>query len=299
MNNKHILVTGAGGYIGRHVVSTLLDFGLQVTAVDISTVGIDNRAKCLEYDIFNGSESIFKDLGSPDVCLHLAWKDGFIHNSFSHMEYLPAHYLFVKSMISGGLKQFAALGSMHEVGYYEGAIDEDTGCNPRSLYGIAKNALRQSLLLLSEQEDFCFQWLRGYYILGDDLKNNSIFSKILEADAKGQETFPLNSGKNKYDFISVNNLAKEIALSVIQDKVKGVINCCTGNPVSLKEKVEEFIQENHLHLCPQYGVYPERSYDSPVIYGDTKKIAEIIRNAEGNSVIMEAVEELQRIVIDK
>ena len=54
MNRKHVLVTGAGGYIGRHVVSTLLDFGMQVTAVDIRTEGIDERAKAMQYDIFNG-----------------------------------------------------------------------------------------------------------------------------------------------------------------------------------------------------------------------------------------------------
>lgn len=298
MDNKHVLVTGAGGYIGRHVVSMLLDFGMQVTAVDIKTEGIDDRAKLLQYDIFNGAESIYDDLGRPDVCLHLAWRDGFVHNSPAHIECLYSHYLFAKNMAAGGLKQFAALGSMHEVGYFEGAIDEDTSCNPRSLYGIAKNSLRQVLQLLSEQENFCFQWLRGYYILGDDLKNNSIFSKILDAETKGQELFPLNSGKNKYDFISVDNLAREIALSVIQENVSGVINCCTGKPVSLREKVEEFILENHLKIRPQYGVFPERSYDSPIIYGNTKKILEIISSAEGNQQIKDAVEILKEVVAE-
>ena len=149
---------------------------------------------------------------------------------------------------------------------------------------------------MSEQGDFCFQWLRGYYILGDDLKNNSIFSKILAAEEKGQETFPLNSGLNKYDFISVDNLAREIALSVIQDKITGVINCCTGNPVSLKEKVEEFIKVNHLNIKPKYGVFPERSYDSPIIYGNTEKIVEIIRLAEGNEQVRKAADILKEIV---
>ncbi|MDY5986065.1 NAD-dependent epimerase/dehydratase family protein [Sporofaciens sp. SGI.106] len=296
MNSKKILVTGAGGYIGRYVVSTLLDFGMSVTAVDIRTEGIDERAESLQYDIFNGKESIYTDLGEPDVCLHLAWRDGFVHNSNAHMEYLYDHYVFAKNMVEGGLRQFAALGSMHEVGYHEGAIDENTGCNPKSLYGIAKNALRQSLQLLSEQEKFCFQWLRGYYIMGDDLKNHSIFTKILEAEKEGKEFFPLNLGTNQYDFITIENMAREIALTVIQDEVSGVINCCTGNPVSLKNKVEEFIAERNLAIRPQYGVFPERSYDSPIVYGDTKKISAIIMNAKGNQEVEHAVSVLKEIV---
>lgn len=42
------------------------------------------------------------------------------------------------------------MGTMHEVGYWEGAIDEHTPCNPQSQYGIAKNAMRQSLMLTAK-----------------------------------------------------------------------------------------------------------------------------------------------------
>lgn len=41
---KKILVTGAGGYIGRHVVSALLDAGQDVIASDLRLDGVDERA---------------------------------------------------------------------------------------------------------------------------------------------------------------------------------------------------------------------------------------------------------------
>lgn len=274
---KHVLVTGAGGYIGRHVVTALCNAGAEVTAVDFRTEGIDPHAKTLSYDIFNGSKDIYRELGSPDACLHMAWKDGFAHNSHAHMELLSKHYEFLHNLLEGGLKQIAVMGTMHEIGYWEGAIDENTPCSPLSMYGIAKDALRRSTFLLTKGQDVCLQWLRAYYIYGDDQFSSSIFAKILQAEARGDEKFPFTSGKNRYDFIHVDTLAEQIAACLMQTKVKGIINCCTGEPLSLAEKVEGFIKEHGLSIRLEYGAYPDRPYDSPGVWGDATKIREIMK----------------------
>ena len=80
-----VLVTGAGGYIGRHVVKNLLDKGHEVLASDFSFKGIDERATFIDEPIFSGEKNIFDRLGRPDVLIHMAWRDGFIHNSHAHM----------------------------------------------------------------------------------------------------------------------------------------------------------------------------------------------------------------------
>ncbi len=277
---KKILVTGAGGYIGRHVVTELLNRGVEVIAVDMYTEGVDERAYILEEDIFSGEDDIYKKLGAPDACLHMAWKDGFIHNSNAHMECLSKHFEFVMNMIKGGLKHIAVMGTMHEIGYHEGAIDEDTPTNPISMYGIAKDALRRSLELVLKDTDVIFQWLRAYYIYGDDKRNNSIFAKLLQAEKDGKETFPFTTGENKYDFIHVNDLATQLAVSVMQNKVNGIINCCSGRAVSLGEKVEEFIYNNNLNIKLEYGVFPDREYDSPAVWGDSRKINQILEELQ-------------------
>ncbi len=274
---KKILITGAGGYIGRHVVSSLLDNGAEVIATDLYVEGIDKRAKIIKTDIFSGSVDIYKELERPDVVLHMAWKDGFVHNSDAHMEYLSKHYEFIKNMVNGGLKHLAVMGTMHEVGYYEGAINENTPTNPISMYGIAKDALRKSTELYLRDKDVVLQWLRAYYIYGDDKRNNSIFAKIILAEEEGKETFPFTTGKNKYDFIKVDELAHQISAAVMQDKINGIINCCSGKPVSLAEKVESFIKENKFNIKLQYGAFPDREYDSPAVWGDSSKIESILK----------------------
>ena len=149
MNKKRVLVTGANGYIGRHVVQALLELGHEVLAADFAFDGIDERAERVETPIFSGDENIYEQLGKPDVCIHMAWRNGFVHNADTHITDLPNHFTFIKNMIAGGLPQLAVMGTMHEVGYWEGAIKEDTPTNPTSLYGISKNALRQMTYLLA------------------------------------------------------------------------------------------------------------------------------------------------------
>lgn len=272
-----ILVTGADGYIGRHIVNNLLDLGHEVIAVDIHTDDINDKAEKKKLNLFTADlTNVYTSLGSPDVCLHMAWRDGFVHNSVNHIGDLSSHYKFLVALMEQGLKHLAVMGTMHEVGYWEGKIDENTPCNPISMYGIAKDALRRSMIAYCKSNSILLQWLRGFYILGDDKKNHSIFSKLLQADEQGQELFPFTTGKTKYDFINVDELVEQISKAVTQTDVTGIINCCSGNPMTLAERVENFINDHELKIRLNYGVFPDRPYDSPIIFGDDKKIKQIM-----------------------
>lgn len=279
---KKILITGANGYIGRHVVKAFAEYDCDVYACDLKFEGLDRRAHCISENIFNGEEDIYEKLGKPDVCVHLAWRNGFIHNDDSHIVDLPRHYLFLRNMMKGGLPQLVVMGTMHEVGYWEGAINEKTPTNPLSLYAIAKNSLRQMVELDAKKYGTVLQWTRGFYIIGDDLRSNSIFSKIVKTAKEGKKTFPFTSGKNLYDFIKIDELANQIRAVAMQNEVTGIINCCSGEPISLAEQVEMFIAEHGYNIRLEYGAYPERKYDSPGIWGDSTKIQLIMQNDKKN-----------------
>lgn len=277
---KTVLVTGAGGYIGRHVVNALLDHGFKVTAVDLRLDAVDQRAERRNIDIFSGDPEIYAALGRPDVVLHMAWRDGFTHNSIAHIDDFAAHFHFIENLLKGGLSHLAVMGTMHEIGYWEGPITEDSPCKPASLYGISKNALRDAATLLAKQHGAILQWIRAYYIVGDDKFGNSIFSKLLEAAENGKETFPFTTGRNMYDFISVTDLADQISAIVTQDEVVGIINACSGQPMTLAERVESYIRENDLQITLEYGAFPDRPYDSPGVWGDATKIQKILESRQ-------------------
>ncbi len=270
-----ILVTGANGYLGQGIVRQLLDDGIEVIAADFSTENIDKRAKSISCDLFSVQDP-FDYFSKPDVLLHLAWKNGFVHNADSHIVELPLHYRFIKEMVSGGIVRLCVMGTMHEVGFYEGSINENTPTNPKSMYGIAKNALRNAAGLLCEESNVVFQWLRGFYIVGNTKFGNSIFSKITAAEEKGDKLFPFTMGINQWDFIDYDDFCIQVGAAVEQREINGIINICSGRPEKLSERVERFISENNYKIKLDYGKFPDRPYDSKAVWGDDKKIKQIL-----------------------
>ena len=275
-----ILVTGANGYIGKNVVKWLLDNKNDVLATDINLDKVDERAEKLVVNLFENIDEHLEKFKDIDACIHLAWRNGFVHNSITHLQDISKHYEFLEKISKIGIKNINVIGTMHEIGYWEGEINEDTPTNPISFYGIAKNTLRQSLKILEKSENIELKWLRVYYIQGDDRNNNSIFSKILQKEEEGAEKFPFTTGINKYDFINVFKLAEMISKASLQTKIKGIINCCSGKAISLKDKVESFLLENNLKIKLEYGVFPDWEYDSPALWGNNEKIKEIINKGE-------------------
>ena len=273
----HVLVTGGLGYIGRHVLQALHKENVKVTiATNHSNSEKSEFGDILSFNVFDYNENIFNDTGCPDIVINLAWKDGFFHNNLSHYSFANAQFHFIHNMLKGGLKHIATAGTMHEIGYYVGAVDENTPTNPFNNYGIAKNYLQRAQCQLCKQYDAVDQWLRCYYITGDDNKNNSVFTKLLKAEKDGKKEFPMTDGEVLFDFIDVNLLGEYIVKVALQNNINGIINCCSGAPISLKSKINDFITTNHLKIKPAWGEFPTRSYDSRAIWGDTSKLAKIL-----------------------
>lgn len=272
-----ILVTGANGYLGQGIVRIILNNGHCVVATDFNTQFVDERAERIVCNLFE-VDNPYSFFGEPDVLLHLAWRDGFVHYSSAHIDDLPKHYAFIKKMVDGGIQQVAVMGSMHEIGFFEGSINESTPCHPTTPYGIAKNALRDLTQMICKQKNIVFQWLRGYYIVGNSKFGSSIFSKITAAVDEGKTEFPFTLGQNQYDFIDYPDFCAQVAAVVGQKNEQGIINICSGKPEKLADRVERFIKENDYRIKLQYGAFPDRPYDSKAIWGNDTKIRKIMEN---------------------
>lgn len=273
-----ILVTGANGYLGQGIVKAILERGNQVIAVDFNVKHVDERAEKVPCNLFE-IENPYNYFGKPDALLHLAWRDGFVHYSNAHIDDLPKHYAFIKAFADEGCKHIAVMGSMHEVGFFEGSINENTPCHPTTPYGIGKNALRDLTAMVCKQNNAVFQWMRGYYIVGNSKYGSSIFSKITAAVEEGKKEFPFTLGQNQYDFIDYSQFCDQVAAVVGQNQEQGIINICSGRPEKLADRVERFIKDNNYNIRLKYGAFPDRPYDSKAIWGDSSKIEKIMEKS--------------------
>lgn len=286
-SKKKVLLFGGTGYIGKHVLRELDERGFEIInatrRIPPKTMTRVGNVTSIYFDICNFSvnEDLYNYFLNPDVCIYLAWQDGFNHNSSSHISNLSSHFNVLKNLADNGLKDFSVVGSFREYGKSNGKVDQNKIVDPENLYVLGKLTLKKALELYCAKKDFVFRWLRPFTVVGDDIDSDSIFGKILRWEKEGKSSFPFTMGLEQYDFIDVRVLARMIVESSIQSNIQGVIDCGMGRAVSLRSKIEEFIQENNLSIRPDFGKFPSRTYDSPCIFADTKKIDRILANAQG------------------
>lgn len=277
---KRILVTGANGYIGSHVANYLAQIpNIILTATDFKNSRLNKNVMFVSEDILRNAdkEELYERLKKPEICIHLAWQDGFVHNADSHIDKLPAHFHFLKNLVEHGCTQLLVAGSLREYGSVHGKISEDAPVKADNYYAWSKISLKNLLDIYLKDKPVCLQWLRFFTPYGNDELNNSIFSKIIAWEKEGRKTFPFTEGKEQYDYIHIDDLTHQIAAVAAQTEISGVINCCSGRPETLKSKVEELIKSRNFKIRPEYGAFPSRSYDSDIIYGDNTKISKIMQ----------------------
>ena len=147
-----ILVTGATGFVGRHLINELLKYDHQVIGAGIETeTDLNDYPGKLSYVYFDindmdHTEDHFSNFGNPDILIHLAWQGLPNYQSLFHFENnLMSHYSFLKNIVSHGLKKLVVTGTCFEYGMREGCLSEEMISDPQNPYALAKDTLRKFL----------------------------------------------------------------------------------------------------------------------------------------------------------
>lgn len=275
----NIAVTGASGFVGKAVLAELSRRHLNVVAC----VG-SNSAACLPYgkktvpmDLHTPPDNVFSLLGEPEVLIHLAWSGLPNYRSLHHFEVeLPAQYRFLRLLIDSGLKALVVAGTCFEYGMQSGPLHEALPTNPVTAYGLAKDTLRRQLEFLKGAKPFALTWARLFYLYGDGQAPSSLLPQLRQAVDRGDAVFNMSGGEQLRDYLSVEAAAEALVDLALASQDVGVVNVCSGQPVSVRRLVEEWISENGWKIKLNLGHYPYPDYEPLAFWGDRRKLNRIL-----------------------
>lgn len=271
-----VAVTGATGFIGRYVVAELDRRAVTPTilarASSILPPALSGHAT-VNLDVRTPPKDAWAMIGRPDTLIHLAW-DGLPNYKSPHHieEELPAHYSFLDGLVEAGLQNLVVAGTCAEYGLQSGCLSEDRDTEPVHAYGLAKDMLRRQLQQLQLKHKFALTWARLFYVYGDGQSQTSLFPQLRSAVFRGEKTFPMSSGEQLRDFLPVATAAELIVALALSWRSHGVVNICSGRPVSVRSAVEGWIEENGWTIELGLGELPSLDYESAAFWGDRGKL---------------------------
>jgi dTDP-6-deoxy-L-talose 4-dehydrogenase (NAD+) len=273
-----VAVTGASGFIGRHVLTDLLEHRAEIVAVTRDATrlaGLSKFVRIVEMDIARPLSDCFEKMGRPDVLIHLAWGGLPNYKSLHHFETeLPSQYQFIKSMIEAGLPSLLVTGTCFEYGMQSGSLAADTLTKPNNPYGYAKDALRKQLEFLKSVKPFSLAWARLFYMYGEGQPDTSLYPKLKEAVSRGDKVFNMSGGEQLRDYLTVEEVARQIVQLAMAQRDAGPINICSGNPVSVRRLVECWLSDNGWEIELNLGYYPYPEYEPMAFWGSQSSLGD-------------------------
>jgi len=275
-----VAITGASGFIGRYVVDELNARHVKVIAI---TRDLDKplpelaNGQWIEMDISSPPSNVFEVLGSPDILIHLAWDGLPNYKSLHHYEReLSAQYVFLSALINQGLQSLTVTGTCFEYGMQSGKLSEDMISMANNPYGFAKNALRTQLDFLKTERPFSFTWCRLFYLFGEGQPQTSLYAQLKAAVQKGLEEFNMSEGEQLRDYLSVMDAARAICKISMLGRDNGVVNICSGAPISVRSLVERWIGDNGWSIKLNRGYYPYPTHEPMAFWGSVEKMNSLI-----------------------
>jgi dTDP-6-deoxy-L-talose 4-dehydrogenase (NAD+) len=148
----------------------------------------------------------------------------------------------LKNLIQNGLRNFTVTGTCFEYGMQEGILSEDLPSTPANAYAIAKDRLRVSLEDFIHNIKCSFKWVRLFYLHGEGQRANSLLSQLQSALDRNDEVFNMSPGDQLRDYLEVSEAARYIIRIALQENVTGIVNCCSGKPIMVKQLVTDYLK---------------------------------------------------------
>jgi nucleoside-diphosphate-sugar epimerase len=274
---KKVLLTGGTGFLGRHAIPELLKKNYEVHLV--------SRRPQKEKNIFSHncdllSDSEIKELLPkirPTHLLHFAWyvEPGKFWTSQENRSWEAASVKLFKHFAENGGVRAVFAGSCAEYDWSHDFLSEkNTPLTPKTLYGISKNTLRESLENASYQMNIPFAWGRIFFLYGPHEARQRLVSEAIN-NLLQNKPFPCTDGKQERDFMHVADVARAF-VEVLESDYTGALNIASSKMVSIRQVVQTIGKILGKIKLIQWGAYPTPPDDPPRLAAEIKILREQI-----------------------
>jgi nucleoside-diphosphate-sugar epimerase len=256
-----ILVVGGAGFIGSWICREL-STDCEVTAVVNSDSNLYRIRNVRNLQIIALSDSqllSFISVAKPDVIISCDWWGVGSAYRNDERQYLNLTRVskIALAALENKVKVFIGVGSQAEVGPVSGEILESTDCNPKTIYGIAKNSTRLKLAEIFDQSDTRFLWLRIFSTYGALDSGSWLIPNIVDKLSKSEQ-MELTAGEQIWNYLHVYDVARAFRLTIFDQKIQGVINVGSDLNITIKEvalKIATFMNKTEFL---KFGALPYR-----------------------------------------
>jgi nucleoside-diphosphate-sugar epimerase len=226
-----VLVTGAGGFIGRHATAALAALGFEVHGVGRESDLTDAPTR----------RALINDL-RPSHLLHLAWetRHGYFWTAPENQLWVEATVDLARRFQEAGGERAVFAGSCAEYDWTatdQGVCREDgTPCRPATAYGQAKQAAHDRIA----ESGLSYAWGRLFLLYGPHEAEARLAPSIIRAALRG-EAAALKEPDAIRDFLDARDAGAALA-ALLAGPVEGPVNIASGEGITIADLAERLIR---------------------------------------------------------
>ena len=250
---SRVLITGANGFIGSHLVSEMMAADIPITAIvrPSSNVEILKKLKC--YNIISttnySDSSLIRQLSvsKPEYLIHCAWDNKNSSDVIINMKILLNSLELANKLKCKG---FVGIGSYEEYGDLRTNLVEELTPNPNTLFGKLKLASCLTTLTFCKNSNINGSHVRLSIPYGVTNSKNWSIPDIVDSFNRNDSPKIRNSN-DRYDFIHVSDVARGI-ISLINKEANGIYNIACGESEKIQNLVNMIKTELKSDIIPKY-----------------------------------------------
>jgi nucleoside-diphosphate-sugar epimerase len=266
MTAPKVIVTGARGFIGSHVVAALEARGAQVSQL----------VRPVDYHDRPAVERRLR-ADAPWALVHCAWHlapgGDYLGDPANDDEVAASLQLF-RLAHAANCTRVVGVGTCLEYEESSGPVAEDAPLRPRTVYGASKRALFLAADTWARTAGVAFSWARLYFPFGPREAPHRLVPSVVNGLLRNQRV-ATTAGHQRRSFLFAADVGDAIA-AIALSPMTGAVNVGADGAIAVHEVVERIGDLLDRRDLLDVGVLPSRPGDPEVLWPDVDKLSSVV-----------------------